>query len=429
MSSAARKSFLPSTAIAVTAALLLSGCGALGLGKEGDVTLKLVAPDYGTNRATSTEPYWQELAKSFEAANPGIKVEVEVVSWTDIDTRVAELIKNNKSPDLVQTGGYADHVAAGRLYPAGDVLTIETQANMLASIAQAGQVLGSQYGIPFTTSSRLFVYNKAIFEKAGITTPPATWDEMAKAAKKIKEKVPGVTPYALPLGPEEAQAEGLIWATGGGGGFADDTGTYSINSDANQKTFDWLRTSLVTPGLTYKDPGTVSRAAAFEEFAAGKVAMLNGHPQLALNADKAGIPYGTAPLLRKDAQGKPPSMGVADWMMAFKANGHRAEIKKFLTHVYQKENVIKFASMYNLLPVTQDAREEMAGSGHNIKPFLDALTTARFYPYGETSWDRVSGLLKKQLGGAVKNDGQGALSALQGAAVEAAEQSRRTSGG
>ncbi|WP_405018821.1 extracellular solute-binding protein [Kitasatospora sp. NBC_00070] len=427
MFSATRKPVLPLTALAASTALLLSGCGSNVLGSGGDVTLRLVVADYGDSPANTSSLYWNDLVKRFEQANSGIKVDLEVVIWDDIDKRVGELLKSGRIPDMLQTGGYADQVAAGRLYPVSEVLTIDAQVNTIDAFAKAGQVLGSQYGIPFIASSRAFFYNKAIFEKAGISQPPASWDELRKDAKLIKQKVPGVVPYGLPLGPEEAQAESLMWTMSGGGGLADDAGNYSIDSTQNRATFEWLRTNLVKDGLTYADPGTVNRKTAFADFAAGKVAMLNGHPALVQKAVTGKIDYGLAAIPRKDPQSKAASFAVADWMMAFKANGHRAEIKKFLSFAYQKENTMKFYETYNMLPVTQDARVDMtADAAHaDLKPFLDALPDAHFYPYAEPSWGKVSEQLKKEIGGAVKDGGGETLSKLQGFAAEAAAEARK----
>ncbi|WP_371498595.1 extracellular solute-binding protein [Kitasatospora sp. NBC_00374] len=425
-----RTSCRPALATALSGALLLTGCGAVGSGDGGPVTLRLVAADYGDTEATSTTHYWDDLVSRFEATNPGFKVSVEVVSWTDIDKRVAELIAAGKTPDVVQTGGYADQVAADRLYPAGEVLSIDTQANMIDVFAKAGQVLGSQYGIPFVASTRVFVYNKTIFQKVGISGPPATWEELRKDAELIKAKQPGTIPYALPLGPEEAQGESMIWTMSGGGTLADNAGNYTVDSQPNRDTFKWLRTNLVDRHLTYPDPSTVDRKTAFTDFATGKVAMLNGHPGLVAKAIEAKVEYGTAAIPRKEAGAKPSTLGVADWMMAFKANGHKTEIKKFLNFVYAKENTLKFDEQYNLLPVTQDTKDEMIGSGKHpdLTEFLNALPTANFYPLGDPSWDKVSGLLKTKIGGAVKAGGEGVLAELQASAAQEAGRARAAAG-
>ncbi|MFE6050814.1 extracellular solute-binding protein [Kitasatospora sp. NPDC056446] len=407
-------------AVALTAVGACSGQG------DGTVTLKLVAADYGESSETNSKHYWDGVAKAFEAANPGIRVSVEVDSWTEIGKKVEDMIAAGKSPDLLQTGGFADQVAANRLYPASDVLSVDTQANFLDTFAHAGQVLGTQYGIPFVSSSRVLFYNKAVFRQAGIAQPPATWSELKQDAEKIKAKVPGVTPYGLPLGPEEAPAESMLWTLSGGGSISDDVGNYTIDSTPNQATFGWLKNNLVSTGLTYPDPGKMNRTPVFQDFAAGKVAMLNGHPTLLRMATAGNIDFGTAPIPKKDGLARTGSLGVADWMMAFKANGHKDEIKKFLSFVYGRDNQLAFDEQYNLLPVTQDAFNQMSTDPKHadLKQFAVGLTNASFYPFGDPAWGEVSNRIKAGIGQAVTGDPKQVLGGLQDAAAKEAARVR-----
>ncbi|MFI5644501.1 extracellular solute-binding protein [Kitasatospora sp. NPDC051705] len=424
-----RRAHVPTRVLgtALAGALVLPAVSACGGQGDGTVTLKLVAADYGENADTGSKRYWDEVARGFEAANPGIKVDVEVDSWTDIGKKVDDMIAAGKSPDLLQTGGFADQVAADRLYPAGDVLSMDTQAKFLDTFSHAGQVLGTQYGIPFVSSSRVLFYNKAVFRQAGITQPPATWNELRQAAEKIKAKVPGVTPYGLPLGPEEAPAESMLWTLSGGGSLSDDVGNYTIDSNQNQATFGWLKSNLVATGLTYADPGRMNRTPVFQDFAAGKVAMLNGHPTLLRMATAGKIDFGTAPIPKKDGVTKTGSLGVADWMMAFKANGHKNEIKKFLSFAYTREYQLKFDEQYNLLPVTQDAFAQMTSDPkhEDLKQFAAGLGNASFYPFGDPAWGDVSNRIKAGIGQAVTGDPKQVLTGLQDAAVKEAARVRK----
>ncbi|WP_406175456.1 ABC transporter substrate-binding protein [Streptomyces sp. NBC_00996] len=211
------KRVLAVSAACALGALTLSACGGGSGSANGEVTLKLVAADYGDNGSNSPSPYWKDVAKRFTATNPKIKVVVQVIDWNDIDAQVKTMIQSDDMPDILQTGGYADKVADNLMYKAQEVLSGKTQGNLIPSFAKAGEVKGVQYGIPFVSSTRALFYNKALFKQAGIDRAPQTWDELKADAQKIKAKVPGVTPYALPLGPEEAQGESLIWELGNGG--------------------------------------------------------------------------------------------------------------------------------------------------------------------------------------------------------------------
>lgn len=414
------KRILALSAACAIGALTLTACGGGGGSADGEVTLKLVAADYGDKASNSSTAYWQDVAKRFTAANPKIKIDVQVINWNDIDAQVKTMIQSGNVPDVLQTGGYADKVADDLLHKADEVLSEKTRANLIDSFAQAGEVDGTQYGIPFVSSARALFYNKDVFAKAGITEAPRTWDEVAAAAEKIKAKAPGVTPYALPLGPEEAQGESLIWELGNGGGYTDGEGKYTLDSKANVEAFSWLKSHLVEPGLTYANPATTDRKTAFADFAAGKAAMLNGHPSLIQMAKDGKVDYGVAPIPGRSSA-LTSTLGVADWMMAFKDNGHQEEIRKFLDFAYSKENTLKFNETYNLMPVTEDTLKEMTGNGkhQDLEPFFELLPNAVFYPLGDTTWDVVSAEIKKSGGTAVSGDPAKVLGELQKKAQDA----------
>ncbi|MEV5874140.1 extracellular solute-binding protein [Streptomyces sp. NPDC052101] len=415
------------SALGMTA--VLGGCGSTG---SSDVTLRLVAADYGDSPANSSKKYWDTLVKAYESKHPGVKIDVSVYSWNDVDAKVKDMVAAGHAPDLAQIGAYADYASAGKLYPASDLLSIRTQADFLSQLSEAGQWNHTQYGIPFAGSTRVLFYNKTLFAKAGITTPPTSWDDLAADAKALKDK--GVQyPFALPLGPEEAQAETMQWLLSGGSGgtgYTDDVGTYTIDSAQNVDTFTWLKDDLVGKGLTGPvAPGKLNRADAFAAFADGQVGMLNGHPTLIQQAEKKGVKFGMVPTPGPHGKTR-ASMGVTDWMMAFKQNGHAEQIGDFLNFVYSEKNVLDFSREYGLLPVTGSASNAMSESDSApdsaLHPFLDQLPTSELYPVGKTSWAAVSAAVKQNIGRAVDPAGSpaGVLSRLQSTATAADSSSK-----
>ncbi|MFE0736613.1 extracellular solute-binding protein [Streptomyces sp. NPDC058855] len=418
-----RRRFLGLTAAAAALATTgtAAGCGVLG-GGDGNVTLTVVAADYDLTGGDSTKRYWDGLVAAYRAKHPEVTVQVRIESWNDVDRTVAEMVKAGEAPDIAQIGAYADHAAADRLYSADELLSIPVQANFLAPLIAAGENRRTQYGLPFVASTRPLFYNRDLFEAAG-AQPPTTWAELAAAAEKLKAHgVP--TPFALPLGPEEAQAEAMMWLLSGGGGWTDAAEHYTIDSEANIRTFEWLRKNLVGKGLTGPvAPAELNRKAAFAAFAEGRVGMLNGHPSLVKEAAGKGIRVGQVPLPGID--GKPKtSMGVADWIMGFRQNGHRKEIGDFLDFLFSDENVLKFAGDNDLLPVTltASARMETDPQHANLREFLKALPDTQLPPVGKTSWAAVSENIKQNIGRAVAPGGRPAevLGAI-GRAATAAE--------
>ncbi|WP_031522342.1 extracellular solute-binding protein [Streptomyces sp. NRRL F-5123] len=402
-----------STALTVTA---VSGCsGQSPLSK--DVTLHMVAADYGDPKTgNSSTGYWKTVVDGFEKQHPHIKVDVQVVDWDHVDDKVDTMVKSGKAPDIAQIGSYAGYAAKGRLYSADKLFSISEQADFIPSLATIGSVNRVQYGLPWVSSSRLFFYNKTLFAQAGIKKAPRTWDEVAKDARKLKAK--GVkVPYGLPLGTEEAQAEALMWMLGDAGGYTSSAGAYSLDYSGNVTAFRWLKENLVSKGLTGPgSPAKTNRRDVFAGFLAGDVGMLNGHPTLLAQAEAAHIDVGLAALPGLDAPAR-DTLGVADWMMAFKRKGddHLQADAAFLQYVYQPANSRKFLDEYGFLPVTTSVSQAMAADPKeaDMKQFIDVLPTAVFYPMNKTSWGAVSDEVKKSIGQAVEADPWQVLGALQ----------------
>ncbi|WP_067177612.1 extracellular solute-binding protein [Microtetraspora niveoalba] len=407
--------------LGVAAALALSACGGESGGGDGggadkaaggSVTLKLVAADYGDGPTAdnSGDKFWKGVVDEFQAANPGIKVDVQVINWNDIDTQVATMVQNGQMPDILQTGDYSGFVKDGLLYKVDEVLSPNTRSDLLEKFAEFGKVDGAAYGIPFVSSARALFYNKDLFTKAGVSEPPKTWDELKAAAEKLKKA--GVTqPFGLPLGQEEAQGESFLWFMGNGGGYKDASGQWAIDSAQNVETFAFLK-DLHAAGLTTPNPGTKDRKTVWEDFAAGKVGMVNGGPMSMPIFEKGGLTnYGVAPIPGK---GGPldTTLGVEDWIMAFNKNGHQEEIKKFFDFFYASSAAQKISDTYKLLPVTKSGIEKLSGD-EKLKPFLDALPNATFYPFTDPKWSEVNTQIKQTIGGAVTGDPAKVLGAIQ----------------
>ncbi|MEV5972229.1 extracellular solute-binding protein [Streptomyces sp. NPDC051921] len=397
---------LPGAAASVAALALLgslvTACGSSG---SDGTTLRLVAAEYGDSPATSSKAYWDRLTAAFTATHPGTKVEVTLLPWADVDREVTRMVKEGNAPDVALMGAYSDFAAQGRLYSADELLSVRSEANFLAPLAEAGSVDNTLYGLPFVASSRLLFYNQELFDKAG-AKPPKTWSDLKEAARALKKE--GVLyPYALPLGPEEAHAEALIWELSNGGGYTDSMGVYSIASERNAQTFDWIRENLVAPALTGPvPPAELNRKDAFAAFLRGQVGMVNGYPSLLHEAKAKGMKVGTLSMPVSDRLSEeeaPPSAGVADWMMAFKHDGNRERVGSFLDFVYQDDNLNEFAKRYHLLPstVSATAASQYAADDSSAEQFLTALRSAQLYPVNDPSWLQVSNTIKLNIGKAV----------------------------
>jgi multiple sugar transport system substrate-binding protein len=406
--------------LGLSATLALAACSSSsksassgGGSASGAVTIKLVAADYGTGASNSSQTYWQGVADAFHKANPNITVQVQTIDWNDLSSKVQTMIQNKQYPDVLEGLTYAQYVQDGIAYKASDVLDAATLSNINPIFAKAGEVSGTEYGIPWTTSSRAMFYNKKLFAQAGITTPPTTWDQLKADAQTVATKT-GKTGFGLPLGSEEAQAESLLWFLGNGGGLTDSAGKYAINSAANVATYQYLQ-GLVKSGATEPDPATKNRTDLWQQFAQGNVGMINGSPALIPIIQKAGVlqssDYGVVAVPGKSGP-LSSTVGVADYVVALNNNNHQDAIKSFLDFAYNDQNQLAFDNEYDLLPATTSATNSMS-SNPQFAGFVKNLGTATLYPSSQANWSTVLTAIQKQIGTAVTGDPKSVLDQIQ----------------
>ncbi|WAX55927.1 extracellular solute-binding protein [Jatrophihabitans cynanchi] len=412
-----KRRLLGAVSLALTAALTITGCGSSGGGggTNGTTTLKLVAADYGTGPENTSQKYWQDIADAFHKQNPKITVKVQTINWNDFDDQVKTMVQNHNYPDITEGDYFPDFAQAKLLYPAKDVMSDSTFKNLIPVFANLGTYNGTQYGMPFTTSSRTMFYNKKLFTQAGIANPPQTWDDVKTDALKIKAL--GKVGFGLPLGKEEAQAETLLWMLGNGGGYQDN-GKWTIDSSQNVETMQFLA-DLVKSGATEPNPGTKNRTDLWKQFASGDIGMINGQGALIpiiksggklSDADWASVPIPgkTGPLDK--------TLGVCDNVSAFNGNGHQAQIKAFLDFAYQDTYQVAFDKEYDLLPATNSGVQALS-SDPVFAPFLKALPNSVQYP-NDPVWSTVKSQIQTSIGTIVSKDPKSVLSALQQTATK-----------
>lgn len=175
-------------ALAITA-VTMAGCAGAGgnNSQEGDVTLTL---------ATVSNPQMkdmEELKGAFEKDNPGIKVNFVQMEEGDLRAAVtADVASKAGQYDIVTVGAYEvpQWGALGWLKDLTADLAADTDYDVddiLEPVRTAISVDGKQYAVPFYGESSILMYNKAMFEAAGLTMPDKpTWQEVADFAKQLK---------------------------------------------------------------------------------------------------------------------------------------------------------------------------------------------------------------------------------------------------
>lgn len=376
-------------ASAAIAASLLTSCSA-GDSSGSSSSVDLMVAAYSDN----TKAEWQQIIKDFESKNEGITINLNVQSWNDITDVVTTQVQAGNPPDILNIDAYAAFAHDGLLYPAKDIVSPEVFNDVQKSFAENASVDGTQWAVPFLASARALFYNKDILAKAGIDNPPTTWAELEADAAKIKAD--GDIAYGMPLGAEEAQGEAAVWFYGAGGGYFDGT-KVTIDTPQNLEGATEMQ-KLIDAGYTEENAGATDRDPLLNVFIQGKIGMMVGLPQTVVQIkDKnPSLNYGLGAIPTKD--GSAFTLGVADHLMAFKSSTDKtAAITKFLDYFYSVDVYTKWLAAEGFLPVTKSGAEAMA-SNQDLKPFLDVLPDAKFYPATDPKWPIAQATMLSQFG-------------------------------
>lgn len=130
------------------------------------VTIKYVLWD------TNQLPPYQECAAAFQAANPGITVEIEQLGWDDYWTGISTGFISGEAPDVFTNhlAKYPEFVALEQLV---DIQPLVERDGVATDIYYPGLADlwardGKRYGLPKDWDTVAVVYNKALFEAAGV---------------------------------------------------------------------------------------------------------------------------------------------------------------------------------------------------------------------------------------------------------------------
>jgi multiple sugar transport system substrate-binding protein len=414
----ARRGMAGVVAAAVTALVVAACSGGTGAGSasgEGDGApakeIKVVIAEYSKEH---TSAFWTKFASAYQSKT-GVKLNLQIISWDDIDQQTSTMIQNGNPPDILNLNAYASYAKDGLLYNADEVLPSAVRSDLLDAFVESGTYDGKMYGFPDLSSARALFYNQDLFARAGVAALPKTWDEFVAAAKKVSALGNGTVGYAMPLGPEESQAEFSIWLFNNHGNWKSD-GRWSINSPENVQTLQFLKDLSVTHKVTQNNPGKTNRTdGAFPLFQSGKAGMIVGFGPLSAELDSkyTNVKYGIAPMPTRD--GSPPqTYGVTDYLMAFKKSGNQDAVRQFYELYYSPDQVNTWIKAEGFLPVTKSGLDEFS-SEPKLKVYLDTLPNIHLTPTDDPTWDKVKIAVQQNLGAAVEANGnpQAVLDQLQ----------------
>ena len=360
-------------------------------------TLDVIIAQYGPN----TQEWFlgkgmdgSNFVEKFEAANPGIKLNLEVISWNDLKTVADTRIASGQAPDVLNLDTFADYANEGLLMPVADYCPEDLFADFFPSFIDQSVIDGVCYAVPDLASARALFYNTKIFEEVGVEVP-TTWAELEDVSQQILDFYEGeVYPWGVDMTTDEGQACFAYYAWGNNGGFVDEAGEWAVNSDANVEAAQFIL-DMVADGYTNPNPATQTRYDLQDMFAAGKLAMIIAPNQLPTYvADKGGeVELATADIPANEGCTS-SSVGVMDRIMVFKDEAddqakRNEAVAAFLKFFYDPANYVGWVSMEGFLPAVNSAVGALVEADPSFEAWLGVLGNAKFYSTAKDGWDTV----------------------------------------
>jgi multiple sugar transport system substrate-binding protein len=330
----------------------------------------------GFGSATHELRVFKQVAAEYDRNHP--EVTVKVVG--DItDTKITAAIRSGTAPDVVSSfNSYnvGTYCSTGGWIDLGPLLK---QSHIDPSIFPAApryytQFKGKRCALPMLADVYGLYYNKALFRKAGIKSPPKTMDELTADAKKLtqrdasgKIKVAGFDPL---LGFYENVPERYI--TSFGGKWLDSKGHSVIGKDpAWAKWAHWQKSLVDWYGyskLVRFQTGLGDEFSASQAFEKGELAMnLDGEWRVAFIADEhPNLAYGTAPMPVDSAH---PELYGSGYI-----NGTIIGIPKGVKHKSQAWDLVKY------LTTNDHALAVLSNGLRNVPTTKSSLTSKEIKP-------------------------------------------------
>ena len=194
----------------------------------------------------------------FEAANPGISVELQTISWKDSRDQFLREGAVGEGPDVVHIAFVwtKEMAEAGILAPIDELTRYGGFESGFDDFIATDLTMyeGRAWGVPWSADTWAMVYRTDVLEEAGISDLPATWDELLEDSRTIKEKS-GKTGFSFAAGNQVwFPINYFLWSNGKAIIVEDGSGGYApgVAAEDLAEAMDYFK--------SYIDENLVSRA-------------------------------------------------------------------------------------------------------------------------------------------------------------------------
>lgn len=393
-------------AVAVAALVALAGCSTSGSNAPTSGTLSGTVTFWHAYSADSPEVQTLEktIIPAFEKLHPKVTVKDVAIPYDDLHQKLITAVAGDQLPDLVRS----DIIWVPELANLGVLQPLDTTLSDFKTLADqtypgslaTNKWKGHYYGLPLDTNTRVLMYNQAVLDKAGISTPPATMDELLADGPKLKAV--GAYAYA------DSGASGwnvlpFIWSGGGDITNANVTKASGyMNSAKTEKVVQTLvdmYKSGYLPSLILGDTGGLSTS---DGLANGTYAtILDGpwmYPIFASQYPDFKLQDSAVP---SGAKGSVSVVGGEDVVMT-KSSKNKPAAEAFMKYLLSSDAQLAMAKV-GQMPVLKGLGSKLTAINSYYSQFATQLETAKPRP-ATPAWTQIDTILQDDIRAAIKGD-------------------------
>jgi multiple sugar transport system substrate-binding protein len=346
-----------------------NAAGGSGNSLSGTTITEWATPE-GANQAATTEATYGPLTAEFKKET-GITVNIQVIPWSDLLTKLTAAIAGGTGPDIAEVGdtwtGQLSSSDGFVPWTSSAFSQIGGESKFIPGLIPATQDPGqAPVDLMLFAESYALYYNKALFKQAGITSPPATWAEFVADAKKITDPSKGIYGVAADMSNISGMEtwEWILSQQFGGRYFASPTkDTATVNTAGNVNAMQFLLSWIGQDHIMAPDNAQYNNNQAETQFADGKAGMIFTQTPTAF----VGMPssaWGVAqiPMVSTNPPAGDAVMSHLDGVNIgiFKSSTHLAADYAWLKFLTSAGPQTAMAKAYGVIPSTTAAAQNAA---------------------------------------------------------------------
>lgn len=354
-----KKKLLAGTAAAFAVGIL---GGAMSVSAADDITLWYYWETEGHQKALD------EMIATYNESQDAYNLTAKYVPFADFKKQLSIGASASELPDLVilDSPDHASYASMGIFADLTGKFDVSTYYEGPVASATLDDTL---YGVPFGCNCLALYYNEDMFETAGITEAPTTWDELKEAAEKLtSDNVTGLAFCSVQNEEGTFNFVPWLWSTG--------ATSYEINSENGIRALSFVK-DLIDSGVMSKECINWTQGDVMNQFISGNVAMMiNGPWQIPTMREEAPeLNYNVA-LIPMDAE---YASVIGGENYAVVSGGNEDGALDFLTYATQEEQVIFMMTQMGYISADKEiAAAQFTDEGDAIyKKFVEQMEYAQ----------------------------------------------------